>query len=74
MRSPPPWSLLVIWLCFLVRGVFYAAALPLWEGYDEYSHFAYVQHVAVHGSIPVPGVSGMSREVAAWNPRRCRGR
>ena len=65
MRSPPPWSLLVIWLCFLVRGVFYATALPLWEGYDEYSHFAYVQHLTLHGTIPIPGVSRISREVSA---------
>jgi 4-amino-4-deoxy-L-arabinose transferase-like glycosyltransferase len=38
--------LLAIWLCFLARGVFYCLALPLWEGFDEYSHFSYVQHVA----------------------------
>lgn len=37
--------LLAIWLCFLVRGVFYCVALPLWEGFDEYSHFSYMQHV-----------------------------
>jgi hypothetical protein len=37
--------LVAIWICFLARGVFYCVALPLWEGFDEYSHFAYVQHV-----------------------------
>lgn len=47
------------------RGVFYATVLPLWEGYDEYSHFAYVQHLNVHGSIPIPGISRISREVSA---------
>lgn len=55
----------MIWLCFIVRGVFYATVLPLWEGYDEYSHFAYVQHVSLHGSIPIPGISRISREVSA---------
>jgi hypothetical protein len=38
--------LIAVWLCFLVRGVFYCMTLPLWEGFDEYSHFSYVQHVA----------------------------
>jgi 4-amino-4-deoxy-L-arabinose transferase-like glycosyltransferase len=41
-----PRLLVVIWLCFLARGLFYCVALPLWEGFDEYSHFAHVQHVA----------------------------
>ncbi len=39
--------------------------LPLWEGYDEYSHFAYVQHLIVQGSIPIPGKARNSREVSA---------
>ena len=65
MQGRPSWSLFALWLCFLLRGVFYASVLPLWEGYDEYSHFAYVQHVSVHGSIPVPGISRISREVSA---------
>jgi 4-amino-4-deoxy-L-arabinose transferase-like glycosyltransferase len=56
--------LFVIWLCFILRGVFYAAALPLWEGYDEYSHFAYVQYLSLHGSSPIPGISRISREVS----------
>jgi hypothetical protein len=38
--------LIAIWICFLVRGVFYCLALPLWEGFDEHSHFSHVQHVA----------------------------
>lgn len=65
MRGRPSWSLFAIWLCFMVRGVFYATVLPLWEGYDEYSHFACVQYVSVHGSIPIPGISRISREVSA---------
>lgn len=39
-------TVVILWLCFLARGVFYCAALPLWEGFDEYAHFARVQHVA----------------------------
>lgn len=52
-------------MCLVLRGLFYAAALPLWEGYDEYSHFAYLQHLARYNTIPVPGKSRISREVAA---------
>ena len=36
----------LLWACFLVRGAFYSAVLPLWEGFDEFGHFAYVQRVA----------------------------
>jgi 4-amino-4-deoxy-L-arabinose transferase-like glycosyltransferase len=65
VRRRPELVLLALWACFVARGLFYSALLPLWEGYDEYSHFAYVQHVVTHGSIPVPGVSRISPEIAA---------
>ena len=55
--------LALLWLCFLGRGIYYASVLPLWEGFDEYSHFGYVQHVTHYTSIPVPDVSRLSREV-----------
>jgi hypothetical protein len=29
------WLLLPIWACFLLRLSFYAAFLPLWEGWDQ---------------------------------------
>lgn len=41
-----------IWLSFVVRGVFYSSAIPLWEGWDEYAHFAYVQQLALHHTLP----------------------
>lgn len=41
-----------VWLAFLVRGAFYCVEQPLWEGYDEWAHFAYLQHLAEHGSLP----------------------
>lgn len=55
----------IVWLCFVVRGVFYASLLPLWEGYDEYSHFAYIQYLTTHGAIPIPAQSRNSLEVGA---------
>jgi hypothetical protein len=57
-----PRLLIVIWLCFLARGFFYCIALPLWEGFDEYSHFSYVQHVA-RGELLVRPETRATREV-----------
>lgn len=47
------WLVAVVWLCFLARGCFYSALLPVWEGYDEPYHFAFVQYVVAHRSLPV---------------------
>ena len=54
--------LLAIWLCFLARAFFYCAALPLWEGYDEWSHFAVVQRMAFRGEPLVSRDSPISRD------------
>jgi len=54
-------ALVVIWLCFLAKGSFFACFLPLWEGYDEFAHFGYVQSVALQGMGPTE----ISREVEA---------
>jgi len=40
-------NIFVIWAAFLIRGCFYATLLPLWEGYDEYAHFAYVEQLVI---------------------------
>lgn len=41
-----------LWLCFLARGLFYSSVIPLWEGWDEYAHFAYVQQLALGHALP----------------------
>lgn len=64
VRRRPDLLLVMLWACFVARGVFYSALLPLWEGYDEYSHFAYVEHVIAHGTLPVPKVARLSLGVA----------
>ena len=56
-------ALALLWLCFVVRGVYYSSAMPLWEGYDEYSHFAFVEYLVQQGSLPVPGATRNSYEV-----------
>lgn len=52
----------LLWLCFITRGCFYSALLPMWEGYDEPFHFSFIQYVATHNSLPVP-TTPVSREV-----------
>ncbi len=54
--------LLLVWGCFLARGLFYSAMLPIWEGFDEYCHFAYIQNVISQGNLPRAGTP-VSREV-----------
>ena len=44
--------LALLWACALARLAFYAAMLPLWEGYDEWSHFAVVRAVAAGHFLP----------------------
>ena len=44
--------LAVLWACFVARGAFYACVLPLWEGFDEYSHFARIEYLASEGREP----------------------
>ena len=64
-RSPASNRALVglIWICFLLRGLFYSSVFPIWEGYDEWSHFAYVQHLLSHRQIPVASRSHISEEL-----------
>jgi len=44
--------LAVLWLAFVVRGFWYCALLPPWEGYDEPFHFAALQNVASGRGMP----------------------
>jgi len=43
--------LTLIWACLLARLAFYAAMLPLWEGVDEWAHFAVAQSAALRGEL-----------------------
>lgn len=54
--------LLLIWVCFVLRGLFYCAVLPVWEGYDEPFHFAYFQQLEADRKIPRPGAP-ISRQI-----------
>lgn len=58
------WAVGALWVCFIVRGIFYSALLPTWEGWDEFSHFAYLQHLYNTGELPDPNQSRPSREIS----------
>ena len=49
----------------LLNAVLYSLLLPLWEGFDEPFHFAYVQQLANGQGLPDARTAGLSREVAA---------
>ncbi|MEQ1948690.1 MAG: hypothetical protein ABL995_15985 [Bryobacteraceae bacterium] len=55
----------VVWVCFTIRGVFFASVFPLWEGFDEYAHFAVIQYFSAHsGRLPDPESANTSAHVA----------
>jgi hypothetical protein len=54
-----------IWILFVVRALFYCAVLPLWEGYDEWSHFAVVERMAFRGEVLVSRDAPIGRDVAS---------
>jgi 4-amino-4-deoxy-L-arabinose transferase-like glycosyltransferase len=55
----------LIWACFLARGLFYCSFLPLWEGYDEWAHFSYVERLVTADDVLVGRDAPVSREVEA---------
>lgn len=58
------WPLFLVWLSFILRGTFYCCAFPIFEGFDEYGHFAVIQHIFFHHDIPRPQVTDSSHEIA----------
>ncbi len=62
---------------FVIRGAFYASVLPLWEGFDEWAHFAVVEEMARTGNLlvdratPIPSDVQDSLEIAPvpWDQR-----
>jgi hypothetical protein len=49
----------------LVNAVLYSVLLPLWEGFDEPFHFAYVQQLANGQGLPDARTARLSGEVGA---------
>lgn len=40
-----------IWLIFLIEGAFYCRLIPLWEGFDEWGHYAFIEDLRLHPGI-----------------------
>ncbi len=72
--SPDRAFLRVTWLLLLavaLAGVAHIAFLPPFEGFDETSHFSYIQQIADTGRIPRYGIDMASRDVDNYQgPRR----
>ncbi len=47
----------------VLNAVLYAALLPLWEGFDEPFHYAYVEQLSEHREFPELGRTPLSGEV-----------
>ncbi len=47
----------------LANGVLYCCALPLWEGFDEPFHYAYVESLVKAHSLPVTNRTEISEEI-----------
>src|SRR5882762_4564451 len=47
-----PLRVWILWALFLARGSFYCVTMPLWEGWDEYAHFAWLDHWLDKGTLP----------------------
>jgi hypothetical protein len=59
-RFAPYWLFLVFGLA---NAILYANIQPLWEGFDEPFHYAFVEHVATHGALPVYGAAHVALDV-----------
>ena len=64
ITATPLRVVVLVWIAFVVRGLFYCVQEPMWEGYDEWAHFAYVQHLVEEGRLPARG-DKISKEIRA---------
>ena len=67
-----------VWISLVARLAFYSAMLPMWEGVDEWAHFAVVQATALQGELltsrdrPIPRNIEASLRIVPlpWDLRR----
>ncbi len=53
----------IIFLLALLNATLYCCVLPLWEGFDEPFHYAYVQSLARSHAVPVINHTAISQEI-----------
>jgi len=56
-------TVLLAVILFLSRGFLHILVVPMWEGFDEPFHYAYVQHIAEHGWLPPLSAPSVSQEI-----------
>ena len=60
----------LLWLIFLLKGIVWGIATPLWQGPDEDDHYAVIQFIAEIGRLPdvgdeiLPDEVTLSRQIA----------
>ncbi len=54
---------LLVLLLGLTNAILYCCSLPLWEGFDEPFHYAYVESLSIQHRFPVLNQSRISREI-----------
>ena len=62
LSNPFRRALILIWAFFIIKSTFYCFLFPLWEGFDEFAHYGFVQYIAVQRGLPEPDAR-LSRDV-----------
>ncbi len=61
------WAIVLL-LAHIALGALDSFVVPLWESYDEWGHYAYVQYVANHLRLPPPGRPLIERDDEVKQP------
>jgi hypothetical protein len=63
IRAQSPARLVaLVWLCFVLRGFFYCGFVPMWEGFDEWAHYGYIDYLERHSRLSLSS-EPVSREI-----------
>ena len=68
MRSVRRYSLPIVIAAYLLLGILYSAAVPLFEAPDERQHYGYVQHLAAEHRLPPQGGETLAEHEASQPP------
>jgi 4-amino-4-deoxy-L-arabinose transferase-like glycosyltransferase len=56
-------TVLLAVMLFISRGFLNLLVVPMWEGFDEPFHYAYLQYIAEHGELPPLNAPSVSQEI-----------
>lgn len=60
LTLPTIWLALIL---FVSRGLLHLLVVPMWEGFDEPFHYAYLQYIAEHRMLPPLNAPSVSQEI-----------